>query len=146
MIKTFKWHPVTLKMKSCLLFFNKDFIYLFMRATERGRDTGRERSRLHAGSLMWDSIPGLQDPRSPGSHPRLQGALNRCATRAALMVLIVLKIQLWAARVTQRFSAAFSPGRDPGDLGSSPTLGSLRGACFSLCLSLPLSLSVSMNK
>ena len=28
---------------------------------ERGRDTGRERSRLHAGSLMWDSIPGLQD-------------------------------------------------------------------------------------
>ena len=28
---------------------------------ERGRDTGRERSRLHAGSLTWDSIPGLQD-------------------------------------------------------------------------------------
>ena len=29
------------------------------------RDTGRERSRgrsrLHAGSLMWDLIPGLQD-------------------------------------------------------------------------------------
>ena len=34
-----------------------------MRETERerGRDTGRERSRLHTGSLMWDSIPGLQD-------------------------------------------------------------------------------------
>ena len=28
---------------------------------ERGRDTGRGRSRLHAGSLTWDSIPGLQD-------------------------------------------------------------------------------------
>ncbi|CAD7673553.1 unnamed protein product [Nyctereutes procyonoides] len=28
---------------------------------KRGRDTGRGRSRLHAGSLMWDSIPGLQD-------------------------------------------------------------------------------------
>ena len=28
---------------------------------ERGRDTGRGRSRFHAGSLMWDSIPGLQD-------------------------------------------------------------------------------------
>ena len=28
---------------------------------ERGRDTDRGRSRLHAGSLMWDSIPGLQD-------------------------------------------------------------------------------------
>ena len=34
-----------------------------MRDTESGagRDTGRGRSRLHAGSLMWDSIPGLQD-------------------------------------------------------------------------------------
>ena len=42
-------------------FFN--FIYLFMRDTdrERGRDTGRGRSRLHAGSPMWDLIPGLQD-------------------------------------------------------------------------------------
>ena len=43
----------------------ENFIYLFMRDTERererGRDTGRERSRLHAGSPMWDSIPGLQD-------------------------------------------------------------------------------------
>ena len=28
---------------------------------ERGRDIGRGRSRLHEGSLMWDSILGLQD-------------------------------------------------------------------------------------
>ena len=28
---------------------------------ERGRDTGRGRSRLHAGNLTWDSIPGPQD-------------------------------------------------------------------------------------
>ena len=32
-----------------------------MRDRERGRDTGRGRSRLHAGSPTWDSIPGLQD-------------------------------------------------------------------------------------
>ena len=31
--------------------------------------------------------------------------------------------------------------RDPGDLGSSPTSGSLHGACFSLCLSLSVSLT-----
>ena len=35
---------------------------------ERGRDTGRGRSRLHAGSPMWDSILGL-DPGTPGSCP-----------------------------------------------------------------------------
>ena len=40
--------------------FKKYFIYLFMRDTEC-TDTGRGRSRLHAGSLTWDSIPGLQD-------------------------------------------------------------------------------------
>ena len=31
------------------------------RERERGRDTGGGRSRLHAGSLTWDLIPGLQD-------------------------------------------------------------------------------------
>ena len=39
-----------------------------MKDTERGRDIGRGRSRLHAGSPMWDSILGL-DPRTPGSRP-----------------------------------------------------------------------------
>ena len=46
-----------------LWFFKKDFIYLFMRETDREarRDMGRGRSRLHAGSLMWDLIPELWD-------------------------------------------------------------------------------------
>ena len=42
-----------------------------------------------------------------------------------------------------KFSAAFSPGCDPGVPGLSLTSGSLHGACFSLCLSLCLSLCVS---
>ena len=28
---------------------------------ERGGDIGRERNRLHVGSPMWDSTPGLQN-------------------------------------------------------------------------------------
>ena len=46
---------------------------------ERGRDTGRERSRLYAGSPMWDSILGLQimpwaeDRRSTPEPPRRPG-------------------------------------------------------------------------
>ena len=47
-----------------------------MRDTERGRDTVRERSRLLAGSPMWDSIPGTSgscpEPKAgaqPLSHP-----------------------------------------------------------------------------
>ena len=45
-----------------LVFFFKDFIYLFMRdiEKERGRDIGRGRSRLLSGSPMWDSIPDPQ--------------------------------------------------------------------------------------
>ena len=35
--------------------FFKEFIH------ERYRERGRGRSRLHAGSLTWDSIPRLQD-------------------------------------------------------------------------------------
>ena len=53
-------------LKIFLKFFLKRF-YLLMRERERerererGRDIGRRRSRLHAGSLMWDLILGLQD-------------------------------------------------------------------------------------
>ena len=43
-----------------ILFF-LGFIYLVMRDRERGRDIGRGRSRLPAGSLMLDLIPGAQD-------------------------------------------------------------------------------------
>ena len=53
------------------------------------------------------------------------------------------KTALRAAPGAQRFSSAFSVGPDPGDPESSPTLGSLRGACFSLCLCLGLSISLS---
>ena len=39
-----------------------------MRDTERGRDTGRGRSRLHAGCPMRDSIPGPRvTPEPPGA-------------------------------------------------------------------------------
>ena len=55
-------------------------------------------------------------------------------------------IFMGAAQVAQRFSAAFSPGRDPGVSGSSPTSDSLHGASFSLCLCLCLSLCVSHEK
>lgn len=45
-----------------LPFFKKRFLkFIYSWETHRGRDTGRGRSRLHAGSPMWDSIPGLQD-------------------------------------------------------------------------------------
>ena len=55
--------------------------------------------------------------------------------------------KMWyrAAQVVQWFSATFSPGPDPGDPGSGPTLGSLQGACFSLCLCFCLSLSLSLS-
>ena len=45
------------------------------------------------------------------------------------------------------WASAFSSGCDPGVLGSSPTLGSPQGACFSLWLCLYLSLCLSwINK
>ena len=52
--------PFSIVLKPANIFF-KDFIYLFMRNTQRGRDTGRGRSRLHKGSPKWDLILGLQD-------------------------------------------------------------------------------------
>ena len=51
---------------------------------------------------------------------------------------------LGAARVAQWFSAAFSPGPDPGDPGSSPMLG-VWSLLFSLPVSLPLCVCVCIS-
>ena len=47
---------------NCFVVFFKDFVYLFMRDTGRGRDIGRGSSQLLTGSLMWNSIPRLGSP------------------------------------------------------------------------------------
>ena len=41
--------------------FLRFYLFIHERQGERGRDTGRGRSRLHAGSLMGDLILGFQD-------------------------------------------------------------------------------------
>ena len=43
------------------------------RERERGRDIGRGKSRLPAGSPMWESIldPGIM-PRAEGQHPNAE--------------------------------------------------------------------------
>ena len=85
---------------SLSLSFFKDLINLFIQDTERGRNTGRgRRSRLHAGSPMWDSIPGLQD------HTLSQRQMhNRWATQASLGSHFFKKrfIYFWESRVGQR--------------------------------------------
>ena len=65
--------PPTRPSITSFLSFKKFLIrfYLFMKDTDRGRDTGRGRSRLSEGSSMWDLIQGSQD------HARSEG---RCST------------------------------------------------------------------
>ena len=55
---------------SLSLIFKKDFIYLFMRYTERGWDTGRGRSRLSAGlhPRTLGSCPESKADTQPLSH------------------------------------------------------------------------------
>ena len=61
-------------------YFLKDFIYLFMRDTER--ESQRHRQREKQAPCREPNV-GL-NPRSPGSGPGLKVALNCWATRAAL--------------------------------------------------------------
>ena len=83
------------------IFFFKDFIYPFMRDTqrERGRDTGRGRSRLHAGSPTWELILGLQDhtlgwrrceTAEPPRLPHIRGFLWKFIQQ------IFIEIRLWS--------------------------------------------------
>ena len=72
--------------------FFKDFIYLFMRDTEREAETQAEGEE---GSMHREPDVGF-DPRSPGSRPRPKAAPNRCATQGSLMFIFKLKILIVA--------------------------------------------------
>ena len=55
-------YPMILLNSDHFFFFLRFYLFILRDThTERGRDTGRGRSRLRAGSLMGDSIPGSQD-------------------------------------------------------------------------------------
>ena len=96
-----------------LLFY---FIYSGEIQREKGRDTGKGRSRPQCRQ----SDVGL-DPGSPGSHPGQKVALNRWATRAAL--------QPFTFNVISHYSV-------PGSLHTSckglPTVRQTFHICFSL--------------
>ena len=63
------------------LFFFKDFIYPFVRERHTHRERQRHRQKEKQAPCK-EPDAGL-DPRSPGSHPGLQAALNRYTTGAA---------------------------------------------------------------
>ena len=50
-----------MKTNLVLFFWKRLYLFIHERHKERGRDIGRERSRLPPGSLMRDSIPGPQN-------------------------------------------------------------------------------------
>ena len=147
----------------CVLYFLR-FIGLFMRDTEKEAETqaeGEAGSMLGArcGTRSQDSriSPGPKAGAKPLSHPGIPkthylDAFNKTTCWSFENISVIQLWEYWLKRgedrdpwVAQRFSAAFSPGRDSGDPGLSPTSSFLHGACFSLCLCLCLSLSLSFS-
>ena len=83
---------------SLLTFFfdllKKNILFIYSWEAERGGDTGRGRSRLPAGSLMWDFI------RGPWDHYALsqRQTLNHWATQVPQPSLICMRLiflSLW---------------------------------------------------
>ena len=82
-------------MISFSIFFLRFYLFIH-REGERGRDTGRGRSRYHTESLTWDSIQGLQDHALV-----LQAALNCCTTGAAPYYSIYMNPETDKSMVTE---------------------------------------------
>ena len=74
----------------CIFKFLKKILFIHERHTERGRNIVRERSRLHPGSPMWDSIQGLQD-HALGQRQ----TLNPWTTQASLLWKFLKWKPLW---------------------------------------------------
>ena len=76
------------------------FVYLFMRDTEkeRGRNTGRGRSRLPAGSLMWDL---MWDPILRLLDLSRRQTLNRWTTQASRYSKFLIRLNYILTLVTR---------------------------------------------
>ena len=74
-----------------LIFLKNILFYLFMTDThrERGRDTDRERSRLHAGSPTWDWI------RVSRITPWAEGGAKPLATRSLGQFFCSMSVAYW---------------------------------------------------
>ena len=92
--------------RSVSLFFCFWRFYLFIheREWERSRDTDRGRSRLHAGSPMWDSIPGSWDHSLSWRQMLKRWATQGSPIRTYVkdMIYFFLKILFMYSWVTQR--------------------------------------------
>ena len=66
-------------------FLKRFYLFIHERHRERGRDTGRGRSRLPVGSPMRDSIPGPKDHALSRSQ-----TLNHGATQVPLKVCLMV--------------------------------------------------------
>ena len=141
----------------------KKYIYSWETQKKRGRDTGKGRSRLHAGIQMWDLIPGLQD------HPEQKATTLNCwATQASqdkctfnpfilfhpsptflplviIYLFSIVKSLFLGSRVAQWFMATFSPGRDPGVGIESHVRLPAWSRLLPLLVSLPLSFSLCVS-
>ena len=71
------FHQVVFIFQDVFFFFFFKFLFIYDSHRERERQRHRQREKQ---APCREPDVGL-DPRSPGSHPELQTALNRCATR-----------------------------------------------------------------
>ena len=63
-------------------------MYLFICDRQREREREAETQEEGEAGSMQEPDVGL-DPRSPGSHPEMQAALNCCTTGAALFITLL---------------------------------------------------------
>ena len=84
LFRPLKSHIIQALISALPSFFIRFYLFTRHAERERGRHTSQGRSRLHAGSPIWDSIQGLQD-RSLDQRQMP----NRWATRASLPYLLL---------------------------------------------------------
>ena len=84
-------------------FFLRFYLFIHEKHRERGRDIGKGRSRLPAGNLMWDLIPG------PWDHDLSQRqTLNHWATQAPF-ILVLNSLQAHERLTSQLLCDLFWP-------------------------------------
>ena len=119
---------IELKVEKIQVFYKRFYLFIHKRHRDRGRDSGRGRSRLPAGILMWDSILG-----PPGSRPEPKADAQPLSHPGALIYNVLRNFHtIFRRRIFILFSIVAVLISFPNSAQGFPFLHNLTSTCYFL--------------
>ena len=120
-----EWEWVGVRIENCELYLSPVKFHSWL--------SGKIHQKLH---ILWLYVDPAKKFLNRSTKSTKNAFIIKYSPFMRFFLLLKKSLYCGAPGWLSGWASAFGSGHDPGVLGSSPTLGSLCGACFCLCLCL----------